>query len=160
MTDRHQGHSALPYQPAPSYFIHKNRGLWQFWTGVLFWFFGGFFVCFLFFCFLLPSWAPDRFWAPVQLHLLHRRYLDHWTEVSSRQWGTLVARHLGWTVLRTSFPFVAQDTLDEGGSDCSSRCFPSALEQCTSCSWILQSQASHQVCNFLFGNSLGAHGII
>ena len=25
MTDRHQGHSALPYRPAPSYFIHKNR---------------------------------------------------------------------------------------------------------------------------------------
>ena len=44
MTDRHQGHSALPYRPAPSYFIHKNRGLWQFWTAVFF--------LFLFFFFL------------------------------------------------------------------------------------------------------------
>ena len=34
MTDSHQGHSALPYRPAPSYFIHKNRALWQFWTAV------------------------------------------------------------------------------------------------------------------------------
>ena len=25
MIDRHQGHSALPYRPAPSCFIHKNR---------------------------------------------------------------------------------------------------------------------------------------
>ena len=24
----------LPYRPAPSYFIHKNGGLWQFWTAV------------------------------------------------------------------------------------------------------------------------------
>ena len=51
MTDRHQGHSALPYRPAPNSFIHKNRGLWQFWTAV---FWGGFA-----FFFLLPSWAPD-----------------------------------------------------------------------------------------------------
>ena len=28
----------LPYQPTPSYFIHKNRGLWQFWTAVCFFF--------------------------------------------------------------------------------------------------------------------------
>ena len=27
MTDRHQGHSVLPYRPAPSYFIHKNRAI-------------------------------------------------------------------------------------------------------------------------------------
>ena len=31
---RHQDHSFLPYQPAPSYFIHKNRGLWQFWAAI------------------------------------------------------------------------------------------------------------------------------
>ena len=48
MTDRHQGdwtnyHFLLLYQPlsvARSYFIHKNRGLWQFWTAVFL-----FFIC-------------------------------------------------------------------------------------------------------------------
>ena len=64
MTDRHQGHSALPYQPTPNYFIHKNRGLWQFWTAVFF---------------FLPSWAPDGVWSPVQLHQLRRRYFGLWT---------------------------------------------------------------------------------
>ena len=52
MIDRHQGHSALPYRPTPSYFIHKNLSLWQFWTAVFF---------------LLSSWASDSIWAPVQL---------------------------------------------------------------------------------------------
>ena len=39
MTNRHQGYSTVPYWPAPSYFIHKNRGLWQLWTAVFCWVF-------------------------------------------------------------------------------------------------------------------------
>ena len=66
MTDRHQGHSALPYRPTPRYFIPKNRACGN--SGQLF---------FCFFSPFLPSWAPDGVWAPVQLHRLHRRYLRH-----------------------------------------------------------------------------------
>ena len=37
MTDRHQGHSALPYQPTPRHFIKKNRACGK--SGQLFFFF-------------------------------------------------------------------------------------------------------------------------
>ena len=52
MTDRYQGHSALPYRPAPSYFIHKNRACSN--SGQLFFFF-----------FFLPSFmGPWRCLGP------------------------------------------------------------------------------------------------
>ena len=35
----YRGPVVLPYRPALTYFIHKNRGLWQFWTAVSFWVF-------------------------------------------------------------------------------------------------------------------------
>ena len=79
MTDRHQGHSALPYRPAPSCFIHKNRACSN--SGQLFFFF------------FLPSWAPDGVWAPVQL----LRYLGHWSECMRSPSLSLAYSHLTHT---------------------------------------------------------------
>ena len=38
ISSSYTSHSALPYWPAPSYFIHKNWSLWQFWTAFFFFF--------------------------------------------------------------------------------------------------------------------------